>query len=128
MVDPVIFSSESEVWETPKDLFEKLESWNGKFDLDPCTNGTNSKCENFFTEEQNALEQDWTKFSNIFMNPPYGRKIGPFIEKAYKTSVQRTGTRVVCLIPVRSDTKWWHNYVMKSQQMLQCLVVLLCLI
>ena len=48
----------------------------------------------------------------VFMNPPYGREIGHWIQKAY----QETEAQVVCLIPARTDTKYWHEFCMKANE------------
>ena len=47
------------------------------------------------------------------MNPPYGREIGAWMKKAYESSLQ--GAMVVCLVPARTDTKWWHDYAIKGE-------------
>jgi site-specific DNA-methyltransferase (adenine-specific) len=107
-----MFSSKSPEWETPRDFFEKLdERWN--FTLDPCATKDTAKCATFFTEKDNGLEMDW-KGHRVFMNPPYGREIRFWIEKAYKEGLKHD-TIVVCLLPARTDTKWFHNYCMKAQ-------------
>ena len=77
-----------------------------------CAVAENAKCTKFFTPEDNALEQDWAPHV-CFMNPPYGRSITSWIEKAYNEALK--GAVVVCLLPSRTDTRWWHNYVMKGK-------------
>lgn len=108
----VHFSSKSAEWQTPVDLFAKL---NKEFDfkLDVAATKDNALCPNFFTEEDDALVQDWTKFGTAYMNPPYGRGIGKFIKKAWEES--QKGMIVVMLIPARTDTKWWHSYCAKGE-------------
>ena len=69
----VHFSSNSNEWNTPDDLYNELNN-EFNFTLDPCTNGLNNKCEKFYTEKENGLIQDWSK-DIVFMNPPYGRQI-----------------------------------------------------
>ena len=103
----VHFSSKSNEWNTPDDLYNKLNN-EFNFTLDPCTNGENNKCEKFYTEKENGLIKDWSK-DIVFMNPPYGRQISQWIEKAYNESLK--GSKVVCLIPSRTDTKYWHNFI-----------------
>jgi len=103
------FSSETSIWETPKDFFDKYNA-QYHFDLDVCALESNKKCERFFSPEQDGLSQKWT--GACWMNPPYGRTIGKWIKKAYDSSLE--GATVVCLIPSRTDTKWWHDYVMKG--------------
>lgn len=106
----VMFSSKTPVWSTPQDLFNTLDSV-FKFDLDVCALHSNAKTARFFTPEQDGLTQDWGK-SICFMNPPYGRQIGNWIAKAFNSA--KCGAIVVCLLPARTDTKWWHDYVSQS--------------
>lgn len=80
-----------------------------RFTLDPCATKENAKCRRFFTEEDNGLIQDWSG-ERVFMNPPYGRQIGKWIEKAYSSGADVA----VCLLPSRTDTSWWHDYCMKG--------------
>ena len=108
-----MFSSESVEWSTPQSFFTKLSRMFGPFDLDPCSNGENNKTIKFFTKEDNGLTQDWSGH-NVFMNPPYGREIKDWLHKAYVEG-NKPNTKVVCLIPARTDTKYWHDYVMKAQ-------------
>ena len=77
----VHYSSASNEWNTPNALFDHLDN-EFNFTLDPCSNGTNNKCSKYFTIHDDGLVQDWSQDS-VFMNPPYGRAIGKWIEKAY---------------------------------------------
>jgi len=107
-----MFSSKSEEWETPQDFFNKLDQrWN--FTLDPCCTKETAKCETFFTKEDDGLKLDW-KDHRVFMNPPYGRSVGKWVEKAYKEGIKHN-TIVVCLLPSRTDTKWFHDYCMNAK-------------
>lgn len=101
----VHFSSATDNWATPQDFFDKL---NRIFDftLDPCASDSNHKAEKYFTIEDNGLEQSWDG-ERTFMNPPYGREIGKWVKKAS----EQKGGLAVCLVPARTDTKWWHDYV-----------------
>jgi len=110
----VMFSSKTGNWSTPKEFFEKLNWRFGPFDLDPCASPTNTKCANFFTEAENGLDKNWEGFTS-FVNPPYGRGIERWIEKARMES-QKDDTKVVMLIPARTDTKYWHEHVMKAAE------------
>ena len=103
-----LFTSNKDDWETPQDLFDELNKEFG-FQLDPCASRENAKCDNYFTQKQGGLEQDWTIYDSVFVNPPYGRKIGLWIEKSFQTSC--CGTIVVCLLPARTDTQWFHDYI-----------------
>lgn len=104
----LMFSSENEVWATPQDFYDKLDE-EFDFDLDPCAIPENAKCETFFTPEQDGLKQDWRGHS-VFCNPPYGRKIKDWVEKCYQES-KKQDTTVVMLIPARTDTTYFHDYI-----------------
>lgn len=107
----VMFSSKTVEHETPDELFDTL---NQIFDfrIDVCATVQNTKCPTFFTKERNGLEQEWK--GRCWMNPPYGREIGAWVQKAYNES-QKPNCTVVALLPARTDTIWWHNYVIKSE-------------
>jgi len=111
MTENVHFSSKTDLWETPQVFFDGLNMEFG-FNLDPCATAENAKCDFFYTKEQDGLKQDW-KQSTVFMNPPYGREIKHWMKKAYESSLQ--GATVVCLVPARTDTNWWHDYAMKGE-------------
>lgn len=102
-------SSKTEEWATPMDLFDDL-NLVFKFDLDACATKENALCDRFFTKEDDALEQQWT--GTVWMNPPYGRQIASFMKKAYQSSI--AGATVVCLVPARPDTNWWHSFAVKG--------------
>lgn len=106
----VMFSSKTDDWETPQDLFDKLDQ-EFEFNLDVCATRDNRKCRNFYAKELDGLKQDWSGV--CWMNPPYGREIGKWVQKAYEESLK--GSTVVCLLPSRTDTKWWHGYCMKGE-------------
>ncbi len=108
MINKALFSSDNTVWETPKDLFMELDK-EFNFTLDPCCNEDNKKCSKYYTEEDNGLIQDWSN-DIVFMNPPYGKTISLWIIKAYQESLK--GAKVVALSPARTDTKWFHNYIL----------------
>jgi phage N-6-adenine-methyltransferase len=107
----VHFSSGSELWATPADFFNKYDAIYS-FDLDVCALPGNAKCAEFFTPEIDGLTQDWAPHT-CWMNPPYGREIGAWMRKAYIES--QKGATVVCLVPSRTDTAWWHDYAMKGE-------------
>ena len=94
------------MWETPQEFFDELDK-EFKFNLDVCATAENAKCKRFFSPEDDGLKQKW--FGVCWMNPPYGRQIKYWMEKAYKSDA-----KVVCLVPARTDTVWWHNYAMKA--------------
>ena len=101
------FKSNIQTWETPLDFFSKLDQL-FSFTLDACASSDNAKVGNYYTVEQNALEQDWQGV--VWCNPPYGREQVKFIQKAYDESVKH-GSIVVCLIPARPDTKVWQGLI-----------------
>ena len=82
----------------------------GPLTTDVCATPDNAKCEQYFTPEMDGLKQEWT--GRCWMNPPYGRQIGQWLKKAYESA--QGGALVVCLIPSRTDTSWWHDYVMRG--------------
>ena len=107
----VMFSSNDLTWATPQSLFDKLnEEFN--FTIDVCATAVNAKCEVYYSPEIDGLKQNWS--GTCWMNPPYGRKIGIWLKKAYEESLK--GTTVVCLIPSRTDTKYWNDYCMKAKE------------
>lgn len=107
-----MFSSKSNEWATPQAFYERLNEVH-KFTLDPCADSQNKKCEKFYTMEDNGLVHSW-EGETVFMNPPYGRQIKNWIQKAYQEG-QKPNTRVVCLLPARTDTKYWHAFCMKAE-------------
>lgn len=106
----VHFSSATPEWPTPQGLFDELSFVYGGFSLDPCATVQNAKCQKFFTQEDDGLRQPWT--GKVFLNPPYGREIGRWVKKAWEES--QKGALVVCLLPARVDTRWWHDYAKKG--------------
>lgn len=102
----VHFSSAEVEWATPQGLFDELDAEFG-FTLDVCATAANAKCARYFTQEDDGLAQPWDGV--CWCNPPYGRGIGRWVEKAYRSA--QAGATVVCLVPARStDTAWWHDY------------------
>jgi len=106
----VHFSSEKHDWATPKWLFDALKK-EFPFDTDVASDDSNCLCEQHYTKKENGLLQDWGK-GFCWCNPPYGRQIGSWVRKAYESA--QAGATVVCLLPSRTDTKWWHTWVMKA--------------
>ena len=102
----VHFSSRTDEWPTPDWLFERLHREFG-FTLDPCATHENARCPRHFTRVEDGLNRDWTG-AVVFMNPPYGRAIKHWMRKAYESA--QAGATVVCLVPARTDTAWWHTY------------------
>lgn len=107
----VHFSSETEMWATPNDFYDRLNAV-FRFETDVCAIASNAKCERFFTPEMDGLAQEW--YGTCWMNPPYGRAITSWVKKAYE-SAKQNGATVVCLLPARVDTRWWHDYCAKGE-------------
>lgn len=99
--------SNKDDWCTPKDLFKRLDK-EYHFTLDPCSTHENALCEKHYTKDENGLSQDWSG-EVVFMNPPYGTDTGKWIKKGYEESLR--GATVMCLIPARPDSRYWHEYV-----------------
>ena len=110
MNSDVMFSSKSDMWETPQDFFNTLDCV-FHFTLDVCATPKNAKCKEFFSPDQDGLLQEWRGV--CWMNPPYGRDIGKWVCKAFESGKQ--GATIVCLLPARTDTKWWHSYCMRGE-------------
>lgn len=102
-----MFTSKSCEWETPQDLFDKLNA-EFHFTLDPCSTDDNAKCSKHYTMEQDGLNQDWTG-EVVYCNPPYGRGLPKWIQKCYEHFCD--GGVAVMLIPARTDTKAFHDYI-----------------
>lgn len=106
------FSSATDMWETPQWLFDELNK-EFHFEIDVCATIENKKCNNWlgygpgdiFTD---GLKHNWGNMV-CWMNPPYGREIGKWVQKAYEESIK--GATVVCLLPARTDTRWFHDYI-----------------
>lgn len=103
MNNAVMFSSKTDMWETPKDFFDELDK-EFHFTCDVCAIKENAKCAKYYTPEQDGLKQEWDGI--CWMNPPYGKTIGKWVKKAAESKAT-----VVCLLPARTDTKWFHEYI-----------------
>ena len=102
----IMFSSASDLWETPQEFFDKLDA-EFHFALDVCALPENAKCSNYFTPEQDGLTRPWT--GTCWCNPPYGRQVGRWVKKASESA--EAGATVVMLLPARTDTRWFHQYI-----------------
>lgn len=107
MTPKCLFSSVSDLYSSPPELFEELSRRFGPLTLDVCALPENAKCLSYFTPEQDGLKQPWT--GRCWCNPPYGRTIRRWLLKAVKSAL--AGATVVCLLPARVDTRWWHELV-----------------
>lgn len=106
----LVFSSATDEWATPLEFFRQMDAEFG-FTLDVCATPDNAKCRRFYTREVDGLSQPWDGV--VWMNPPYGAAIGQWMERAYHASL--AGATVVCLVPARTDTAWWHDYAAKGE-------------
>lgn len=103
----IVFSHKSDEWTTPQDLFDSLNN-EFKFTLDPCATDDNHKCDKYFTIKNNGLLQEWEN-EVVFCNPPYS-KIRQWVFKAFWENFY-FDTKIVMLIPARTDTIWFHEYI-----------------
>lgn len=104
--------AKTSVWETPQALFDELNAEH-HFTLDPCATPENAKCEHYFTEQDDGLSKNWGGQS-VFCNPPYGLALRKWVKKAWEEA-QKPGTKVVLLIPARTDTGWFHDYCLRGK-------------
>lgn len=111
------FSASTSEWATPQDFFDKLNAEFG-FTLDAASTHENAKCAKHYTTEDDGLKQSWTG-ETVWLNPPYtsgprcAKVIRAWVEKAYMES--QRGALVVCLVPARTDSVWWHEYAIKGE-------------
>lgn len=113
MINKGLFSSKSNEWATPKALFKELNN-EFHFTLDPCASADNAKCEKYFTVKENGLLQSW-KGERVFCNPPYGKEIASWVKKC-DTEIKNGAELIVMLIPSRTDTKYFHEYIYKKHE------------
>lgn len=106
-VKDTLFSSATDEWATPQELFDPLDA-EFHFTLDPCSTDQNAKCAKHYTKVQDGLAQDWTG-ETVWCNPPYGRDVGKWIRKCYEHFMG--GGTAVLLLPARTDTKVFHEYI-----------------
>ena len=102
----VHFSSATSEWETPQWLFDRM-ARQYPMETDVCATSENAKCARYFTREMDGLAQPWS--GHCWMNPPYGREIGKWVRKARESAMEGSAT-VVCLLPARTDTRWFHDH------------------
>ena len=101
-------------WETPQDFFDALNA-EFHFKLDAAASSENAKCRKYFSLQHDSRKLAWYEYGSVWLNPPYTREIDTWIARAYDSA--QDGAIVVCLLQGRSsDTKWWHDYVMKSKE------------
>ena len=103
MINEGLFTSNTDEWETPQELFDDLDK-EFRFNFDVCTMINNAKKYSFWTKEENGLSKDWSML-RCWCNPPYGREIGKWVKKASESDF------CVMLLPARTDTRWFHDYI-----------------
>lgn len=104
----VMYSSAKDDWETPQEFFDTLNSEFG-FTVDVAASDSNAKCSRYYTKAQNGLSQDWTG-ETVWCNPPYGKPVTDFVRKAAQSKAL-----TVMLIPARTDTRWFHDYIYNKE-------------
>lgn len=107
-MERVMFSSNKQTWETPRDLFAILDGM-FHFDLDVCADKDTAKCKRYFTEEQDGLKQDWEGV--CWMNPPYNRHQHKWVKKGIEEVQKGNCKQLVVLIPARTETVAWQDYI-----------------
>lgn len=105
MISNALYSSKSELWETPQAFFDDLDNL-FHFTLDVCALPENAKCAAYYTPEQDGLKQPW--YGRCWCNPPYGRNIGEWVRRAHLAAC--AGNLVVMLLPARTDTRWFNDF------------------
>lgn len=108
--------SSKDNWETPPYFFKLLDNEFG-FTLDPCSSEENHLCNKYYTKEENGLLQSWAG-EIVFVNPPFSN-MKEWVSKCYRESLAKD-TIIVMIMPSRTDTKYWHNYVMKATEIRFC--------
>jgi phage N-6-adenine-methyltransferase len=110
-INESMYSSDTAEWPTPQPFFDALNA-EFQFTLDACATPENAKCIRYFTADDDGLTQRWTGV--VWMNPPYGTSMRQWVRKAYEEA--QHGAIVVALVPCRTDTRWWHDYVMRAAE------------
>lgn len=105
----VLWSSKNMCWGTPQWLYDLLDN-EFNFVLDAAADYGTNKCEMFFTPKDDAIKKSWDVGGSVYCNPPYGRQLQRFVKKAWEEST-KTNYPIVLLIPARTDTRWFHDYI-----------------
>ena len=112
-MNKALFSSSTDLWATPQIFFDTLNE-EFEFTLDPCATDENAKCERYFTKEIDGLLQNW-QGESVFCNPPYGKDISKWVKKC-SDEARKPNTKVVALLPARTDTRWFHQYICRKAE------------
>jgi phage N-6-adenine-methyltransferase len=105
------YSKLTDEWETPPDLFRKLNR-EFHFTLDACASRGNHKCNRYYTKEDNGRRIHWIN-ERVYMNPPYS-EVGKWMHWAYYNCL-RYNALVVCLVLARTSNFWFHEYAVKGE-------------
>lgn len=111
MINKGLFTSNNDSWETPKELFNELNK-EFNFDVDLCASDQNHLCDKYFTKDNSCLDKSLF-LHNIFCNPPYGRTIYKYVKKCFELSKENL---VVMLLPARTDTRWFHEFIYNKSE------------
>lgn len=109
----VMFTSNTDNWATPQETFDALDA-EFHFTLDPCADHQNHKCSLYYTKEDDGLSKNWGGHK-AFVNPPYGKDLKTWVKKAYEEG-HKENTLVVMLIPARTDTNYFHDYILNRAE------------
>ena len=112
MINEHLFTSEKDDWTTPDDLFQTLHA-EFRFDLDPCADDMNYKCDTYITKEENGLLQDWGGY-RVFCNPPYGKEVAKWVKKAHDEVLYGNCLIAVLLLASWTDTRYFHQYILND--------------
>ena len=112
-MNPALNSSVAHVWRTPRDFFDRLDA-EFAFDLDAAASADNALCSRHYTEIEDGLRREWT--GSVWCNLPYGRTIGAWVAKGRRSAESGSAEVVVMLIPARTDTAYWHEHVMRADE------------
>lgn len=112
VINRSLFTSDNLNWETPKWLFTRLHNVLD-FTVDAAAGEDNARLPHYWTKDKDALTQDWSK-DRVFCNPPYGREISHWVKKAYDAALAGCECTAL-LIPARTDTTYWHQYVLPRE-------------
>lgn len=121
MNSEIMFSSKSDEYSTPSDFYNHLDNL-FEFVFDLACSKENCKTADGFTKEENALDQDWFQITEdcikegktgwLWLNPPYSM-CREFADKCY--SEMLLGAKIIMLVPSRTDTKWFHDFIYKKE-------------
>lgn len=113
MITTGLMSSNRDDWETPPELYAALDA-EFSFNLDVAASDANHKCAAYYTKETDGLSKNWGGYT-VFCNPPYGNAIKRWVRKAYEEA-KKPGTTVVMVLPARTDTGWFHDWILGTAE------------